>query len=88
MKHIRVRYHKTEKKGILRSSPIFCIKTNSFYQVILDENKLLFVIKNIHQNRIIVKGGGDTKSRHVLLRKVRQKLQKLGVDFGLEIRSV
>lgn len=84
----RIKYLKTDKPGILQSLPIKCDKNGKYYVVILDENELMFYVKSVNQQRIIVKGGEGVNSRHVLLRKIKQRLAKMGFKFDIEVRNI
>lgn len=83
----RIRYEKTEKDGILHSVRNFHSKTtDAMYYVILDTNSVTYKIKNMLSKRVY-EGGEDVNNLHVLKRKVKERLEKLGVEFESEIRD-
>ena len=83
----RIRYDKTEKDGILKSKRDFVSDSRgSVYHVILDINKCEYTIKNKNTRRIY-KGGETINNLHVLKRKVKERLEDLGVNFSKEIRD-
>jgi len=83
----RIRYIKTGKDGILESiKNLRSDSTDASYKVVLDTTNCKFVIKNVNSGRNY-EGGDNINNLHVLKRKVKEKLSKLGVDFAKEIRD-
>lgn len=83
----RIRYKKTNQDGILKSvRDLVSDSTGAKYKVKLDTINCTYVITNINSERTY-KGGEDVSNLHVLKRKVKKRLEELGVSFGKEIRD-
>jgi len=82
----RIRYRKTETDGVLRSVATLISNRNAKYSVILDTNNCTFSIVNLNTGKKY-NGGDGVNNLHVLKRKVKSKLEYLGVSFGKEIRD-
>jgi hypothetical protein len=83
----RVRYKKTKKDGILKSTrDLISATTGAKYRVTLDTINCTYSIYNLGSERSY-KGGEGVNNLHVLKRHVKKRLEKLGVAFGKEIRD-
>ena len=83
----RIRYEKTDKEHILVSTRNFHSKTtDAMYIVRLDLDNKTYEIRNMTSLRKYC-GGEGINNLHVLKRRAKQRLAKLGVDFGDEIRD-
>ena len=83
----RIRYKKTNKKGILKSiRDLKSLSTGATYIVKLDTKECTYIITNINSERTY-RGGENTKNLHVLKRKVKKRLENLGFSFDKEIRD-
>lgn len=83
----RIKYKETKEKGIWKSTKTLTSDTTgASYYVVLNINEGNYKIINKNQQRCIATK--KTKSSHptVLKRCAKQTLEKLGVNFGDEIR--
>ena len=84
---VRIRYEKTEKEGILHSVRNYHSKTtDAMYIIYLDTINVTYTIKNMVSRRKY-SGGEEVNNLHVLKRHVKERLEKLGVEFTTEIRD-
>lgn len=85
---IRIRYENTREEGIMRSVRNLHSKTTgAMYSVTLNIPESTYIIHNILSRRNYY-GGENITNIHVLKRAVKSHLEKLGVEFGTEIRDV
>lgn len=83
----RISYKKTKKEGILKSvRDLKSSSTGATYRVKLDTKEHTYIITNINSERTY-RGGEGINNLHVLKRKVKKRLEKLGVRFDKEIRD-
>ena len=84
----RIRYIPHNKReNVLESIQILSSSTTGAkYKVRLDLNNYIYEIKNLNSN-LIYKGGDKVNNLNVLKRKVRNRLEKLGVQLHSEKRS-
>ena len=61
-------------------------RTDAMYIVYLDTKQVTYVVKNMLSGRKY-DGGQDINNLHVLKRHVKERLEKLGVEFDSEIRD-
>ena len=83
----RIRYKKTNKKGILYSiKDLISKSTGAKYRVKLNLNDCTYLIYNLNSERSYYDGKKLTNT-HVLKRHIKKHLEKLGVIFDIEIRD-
>ena len=81
----RIKYRKDG--NILTSALKFRGNKDGIYIVCLNLDEMTYEIKNVHQRRIIKKGG-PYKSSVYLKRIAKRALSSLGVSFKSEIRNI
>ena len=85
----RLRYKETPETGVfVNEKSIFSQRYNKYYDVLIDFNKMTFKIIDVLTGTSIYKFDGKLVSKQNLVRKVRNKLKILGVDFGFEVRNI
>ena len=83
----RIRYEKTDKENILVSVRNFHSETtDAMYIVYLNTEEVTYRVKNMLSKRTY-DGGDGVNSVPVLKRNAKARLEKLGVNFGDEIRD-
>ena len=73
--------------NILTSALTFKGHRDAYYVVRLNLDEMTYEIKNVHQRRIIKKGG-PYKNPTYLKRVAKKALIKLGVDLRHEVRNI
>ncbi len=87
MSQTRIRYVKTNKDGILKSfRNVYSEKYKAYYTIQLNTNNMTYEITNTNSRRKY-SGGENINNLHVLKRKVKDNLSKLGVAFDKEVRD-
>lgn len=83
----RIRYIKGSKKGIWKSrSSLRSSTTGAHYYITIDMNEGMFKVINAGNRRIV--RDGFSQNSHVLKRKAKEELLRLGVEFGeAEVRD-
>lgn len=84
----RVKYTKKNTVGVIRSVQTFKSNKGATYRIKIDTIELYYYIMNINENRTTKKGGDNINSLRVLKREAKRALQKLGVQFELELRDI
>lgn len=83
----RIRYIKTTDENVVKSKANFKSEDTGYtYSVTLNLKDLTYRIKNIDTENYIY-GGKKINNLNVLKRKVKQELQRLGVNFEMESRQ-
>ena len=82
----RLRYEKTSDPFIIRSKNLYTSDGKYIY-VMLHKTALTFDIYDVKTNLQLEHNENLTKSYVVLLRKVKEKLESLGVSFQKESRK-
>jgi len=83
--YTRIRYIKTSKSGVVRSTRKFHIGVSQ-YEVVLDFNTMQFILREINTEEKVK--GGKTKNIAVLKKQAKRGLEKLGYIFEDENRNV
>ncbi len=84
----RIKYKKTKRDGVLKSSIILTSQTTGAkYEVYIDKNEVTYKIVNL-SGRGNFYGGEGINSLEVLGRHIRRKLRSLGIGIKNETRMI